>query len=35
MVKTYIRRASFAATLILVSVMLSGCFWWFHDSSIS
>ena len=26
--KTYVQRVSFAATLILVSVMLSGCF--FH-----
>jgi hypothetical protein len=30
--KTLVQRATFAVTLIAVSVMLSGCFWWFHDS---
>jgi hypothetical protein len=30
--KTYIQRVSFGATLILVSVLLSGCF--FHGGGI-
>jgi hypothetical protein len=33
--KTYVQRVSFAATLILVSVMLSGCFFHgFHGSPV-